>query len=621
MTNPGVTSNSAATQDDTRKLVLNIPEAFLTALRSTSAAKAEVSLIGRIQGKHPGFKALTAWARNTLHSTLLLLSIKANNLFEVTFTSPEGRIHALTQTELTCETANITFSSWKPHYDSKTPQEADRLDFPIWVQIVDLCQVLRDETFLKMLGEQIGQVIAIDSSEAYRAKLFGPRIRILVKDLNTLPLTVEMPRLDGEGVAEYAIEYSGMPNQCGRCRSIEHQVRHCPRKEFKPKKRNWPPKPTTTDDQEQHHTLNTEPEIAVIQPEESNPTPPIVAAAPEIQPEPEQTIATPSLVAAATEVQPESEQSIDTPSIATAVLEVQPEQTIATDTILEPEQETEPSLDEINFPHLPSPSVKPCSRTPISPSTPVLRTAFVWCPKPTEDLQANTKKGKEKVKTQKNMESTPITRQGYRTGRLAEDFWTAVSMPNTPHGRMKKLRVIPILTKGTEQKTYLVEKKPHSFAPIAITHVAEQLAGLPWTPLRAKQHVVNELSQSLHKVFIFGNNVHNPIQKWTQGQWYVEWTAPTEGENHCTLYVSIMVTEQRGEIRKGRNLEWRTTPAAIREMFCGQQSEDIQELEITSGQWKELIGSTLASTSTPTQSSAEVSPNPFSVLSEEETSS
>ena len=105
-----------------RKLIANIPEAVLVSLRSTCAAKAEVSLLGRIHGKHPRLKALTAWARETLHSSLSFLSLKTNNLFEVTFIHPEGRIHSLTQTDLVCETAAIFFSSWRPHFDSKAPQ-------------------------------------------------------------------------------------------------------------------------------------------------------------------------------------------------------------------------------------------------------------------------------------------------------------------------------------------------------------------------------------------------------------------------------------------------------------------------------------------------------------------
>lgn len=158
-----------------RKLVIKVPEKLLTSLRTSCAEKANVSLLGRIQGKHLGLKALIAWPRDTLHPSLAFLSLKANNLFEITFSTPEGRIHALTQTKLMCEATYISFSSWRPHFD-RTQQANDQLDFPVWLQIVDLSQILRDETFLRIMREHIGHVITIDNCEAYRAKLFGPRV-------------------------------------------------------------------------------------------------------------------------------------------------------------------------------------------------------------------------------------------------------------------------------------------------------------------------------------------------------------------------------------------------------------------------------------------------------------
>lgn len=215
------------------RLVVSVPEELLSSLRASCAEREKVTLLGHIQGKHPGTKALTAWARGILHPSLKLLSLKGKNRFEISFSKPEGRIHALTQTELLCGQATITFSSWKPHFDANRQHGNNQLDFPIWVQVVDLCQVLRDDQFLLNIGAHIGQVIAIDNSEAYRAKLFGPRIRILVRDTNNLPQTVVLPSLDDEGELEYKLEYSGLPNQCGRCRALDHQVRHCPRRELK----------------------------------------------------------------------------------------------------------------------------------------------------------------------------------------------------------------------------------------------------------------------------------------------------------------------------------------------------------------------------------------------------
>ena len=217
--------------DNPRKLKVTIPEKLLSTLRANCAAKAAVSLLGRVQGKHPGLKSLTTWAKETLHPSLTLLSLKANNLFEVTFDSEEGRIHALRQADLKCESATIFFASWRPHFDSRAPQAIASLDCPVWVQVVDLCQVLREEAFLRTIGEQLGQVIAIDTSEAYKAKLLGPRIRLLVQDLDNLPQSIVIPRIDGEGEAEYELEFSGLPHQCGRCRAKDHSVRNCPKNE------------------------------------------------------------------------------------------------------------------------------------------------------------------------------------------------------------------------------------------------------------------------------------------------------------------------------------------------------------------------------------------------------
>ena len=115
-------ADSEISLEDDGRMVVTFPAALLDSLRSTCAAKAQFSLIGRLQGKHPGLKVLTAWARETLHPSLSLITLKANNLFEIIFTSPEGRIHALTQTDLNCDTTSITFSSWRPQFDAKQPK-------------------------------------------------------------------------------------------------------------------------------------------------------------------------------------------------------------------------------------------------------------------------------------------------------------------------------------------------------------------------------------------------------------------------------------------------------------------------------------------------------------------
>lgn len=194
--NEGVIHDMPTPPEDPRKLVMIVPEANLATLRSSCNAKALVSLLERIQGKHPGLKPLTTWAREILHPLLVLLSLKPNNVFKVTFERPERRIHALNQANLVCKSVAIFFSSRRPHFDARKPHALDRLDHPVWVHIVDLCQVLREEPFLHIIGEQRGQVISIDILEAYKTKFFGFRIRLQARDLNTLPHKVVVPQLD-----------------------------------------------------------------------------------------------------------------------------------------------------------------------------------------------------------------------------------------------------------------------------------------------------------------------------------------------------------------------------------------------------------------------------------------
>jgi hypothetical protein len=543
--------------------VVTVPEALRTFVQASCAEKAKVSLLGRIYGKHPGLKALTAWARATLHSSLKLLSLKANNLFELSFSEPEGRIHALTQTELVCDNATISFASWRPHFDANIQQETNQLDFPIWVQIVDLCQPLRDDAYLRNIGAHIGQVIAIDNSEAYKAKLFGPRIRILVRDINNLPKTAVLPRVDEEGDVEYHLEYSGLPNQCGRCRARDHQFRQCPRRDLKPKEH-----------QVRNKHVNVAPATGTQQPINQHPASP---------PRTEQTTPNDSRRGPLPQrLNFITETPKATPIAEANTIEVPPSPPTQP---IEPKIPPELQPNDLNFPQLSSPSpgntsTPPPTQTTQPPGTPH---TFIWRKKPPVEEQ---EKGKGKLKTH----SAPITRQGYRTGRLAEDLWEVLNIPGTPASARKTVRVLPLLTKNYTHTEYLVDNSKSSFAPISTVQIAEVLAGIPWTLTRARLHIVNEVSHALHKVLIFNNQNNTPIHKWEQGIWHSQWTTTEEGEHTCTLYAHIAIPESKLKIRKGKEFGWRPIPAAIQETLTGQPTALIQDIEGNGDQWQEMVG-------------------------------
>jgi hypothetical protein len=151
----------------------------------------------------------------------------------------------------------------------------------------------------------------------------------------------------------------------------------------------------------------------------------------------------------------------------------------------------------------------------------------------------------------------------YRSGRLADDLWEVLQIPDTPMTPMKKLRVLPLISKHQNYSEYLVDSSKLPLAPITSASIAELLAGVPWTSHRAKLHIVNEVSQALLKVLIFNNQHNTPIHKWEQGRWFSQWSNTMDGEHVCTLYVHIVVPENKIRIRKGKELRWRNVPAAV----------------------------------------------------------
>ena len=286
--------------------------------------------------------------------------------------------------------------------------------------------------------------------------------------------------------------------------------------------------------------------------------------------------------------------------------------------------------DDINFPRLPSPHIQspspkeqqweghsspnPQMHTP-QPRGKLTTPTFVWGPKPVQEdglrpCEEHRDKSKSKS-TKMDPDPTPITRQGYRMGRLAEDFWTALSIPNLPPSPGKTLQVIPFLTKNhlSEQAEYLVDTKTTPPSAIIQVHVAELIAGIPWTPSRARQHVVNEISQALHKVLTFNNTRSNPFQKWQQGNWFAHWGDNPEGEPACILFVCIAVTEQKVKPRKGQHFRWQQLPEEIRSQLRIYKEDDITSIQAHQP-WHNMAG-TMAPRSHPNTASSNVEASSF----------
>ena len=285
--------------------------------------------------------------------------------------------------------------------------------------------------------------------------------------------------------------------------------------------------------------------------------------------------------------------------------------------------------DERNFPKLPTSAQKhkPREDQPNSSQPPSNNddTHFVWrkIPSAITKEPEMTRGGRDKGKGKqaiKTPESAPITRQGYRTGRLADDFWTALATPHTPGSSRKTLRVIPILIKDTKEEgmEYLVNNKPNAPKHITQVNIGELLAGLPWTETRTRHHVVDEVAQALYKVFVFPNPASNPLQRWKQGKWFAEWTSELEGDHACTLYVCVQVQESKLKPRKGHTHGWHTIPQDIKEQIHLHNTKAIAAIQEERTSWLRMVQME-ASSSKPGSEATTTHQNRFAVLSDENT--
>lgn len=175
--------------------------------------------------------------------------------------------------------------------------------------------------------------------------------------------------------------------------------------------------------------------------------------------------------------------------------------------------------------------------------------------------------------------------------------------------------------KSPEHQDYLVDNSHQPHTSITTIHITEILAGIPWTTQRARQHIVNEIAQGLLKVLIFNNPHNTPFQKWSQGRWHAHWTPTADGEQLCTIFVTIAPPENKIKIRKGKQLKWKPSPPSIMELLTCETSETIQVVGEHISAWSEMTGLHQEGSSHPPQNHTTAAKKSFSAMLDKEVQS
>jgi hypothetical protein len=81
------------------------------------------------------------------------------------------------------------------------------------------------------MASKLGEVLEIEAADSYIKRPAGPMITIELRDISKLPGYLRIPSMaegseDTTTIAQ-KILYSGLPNQCRRCRRFGHHARAC----------------------------------------------------------------------------------------------------------------------------------------------------------------------------------------------------------------------------------------------------------------------------------------------------------------------------------------------------------------------------------------------------------
>jgi hypothetical protein len=72
------------------------------------------------------------------------------------------------------------------------------------------------------MASKIGEVLEIESTDSYIKRPAGPMITIKLKDISKLPGYIRIPSMaEGAEINDLVAQrilYSGLPNQCRKCR-------------------------------------------------------------------------------------------------------------------------------------------------------------------------------------------------------------------------------------------------------------------------------------------------------------------------------------------------------------------------------------------------------------------
>jgi hypothetical protein len=208
------------------------PTEMIIEMQQKATERARKTVIGRFLAGRATFKELQDCLKLHLPASFATLTLLTRGFFEILFEDEAGARATRKLGAVEWSGWALSFSKYSALFRPNDQGAEKLLTHTIRVQFPDLHVQLRTEKALTIMANSIGEVLDIEAPDSYIKRPAGPMITVEVKDISKLAGIIRIPSMaegagPGDSIAQ-RILYSGLPNQCRKCRRFGHLARSCP---------------------------------------------------------------------------------------------------------------------------------------------------------------------------------------------------------------------------------------------------------------------------------------------------------------------------------------------------------------------------------------------------------
>jgi len=230
---------SASPVDYSLEVEVDLPRDLVSTMKESAAKKTRRTVIGRTLGGRVMLKSLLDCLKLHLPIPLVSITLLTRGYFEILFEEEEGAKATRRLTAIKWSGLSLSFSHYAPNFDASAQGAEAQLTHAIRVQFPDLHEEFKNTRVLTLMASKLREVLEIEAADLYIKRPAGPMIMIELRNISRLPGYIRIPSMaeGSEDTATIAQKnlYSGLPNQCKKCRRFGHHARTCNTGRIKPR--------------------------------------------------------------------------------------------------------------------------------------------------------------------------------------------------------------------------------------------------------------------------------------------------------------------------------------------------------------------------------------------------